>query len=214
MEGVNLFLDGGAFSLYEYIKGTVTDISPEYIVIETGHIGYQIITGNPFSFSSLEGKETKVYLYQHVREDNISLFGFQTSEERYLFKKLLGVSGIGPKSALAIIAAGDPVPLISAIEAEDDVYLTKFPSVGKKTARQIILDLKGKLADVAADQITVQKATKDISDGLPPALEEAVLALEALGYSTRELKKVLPKLEKEVLTSNDYIKLALQLMTK
>ncbi|WP_338151590.1 OB-fold domain-containing protein [Listeria riparia] len=74
--------------MYEYIKGTVTDISPEYIVIETSQIGYQIMTGNPFSFSSLEGQETKVYLYQHVREDNISLFGFQTAEERYLFKKI------------------------------------------------------------------------------------------------------------------------------
>ncbi|HFQ5778161.1 TPA: Holliday junction branch migration protein RuvA [Listeria monocytogenes] len=201
--------------MYDYIKGTVTTITPEYIVVEAGQIGYQIITGNPFSFQRLEGTEAQVFLYQHVREDNISLFGFQTTEERYLFKKLLNVSGIGPKSALAIIASGDVVPLISAIESEDDVYLTKFPSVGKKTARQIILDLKGKLADVVASEIVYVAPENDMVAGLSPQLEEAVLALEALGYSTRELKKVIPKLAKEAdLTSDAYIKLALQLMTK
>ncbi|HAC3726588.1 TPA_asm: Holliday junction branch migration protein RuvA [Listeria monocytogenes] len=201
--------------MYDYIKGTVTTITPEYIVVEAGQIGYQIITGNPFSFQRLEGTEAQVFLYQHVREDNISLFGFQTTEERYLFKKLLSVSGIGPKSALAIIASGDVVPLISAIESEDDVYLTKFPSVGKKTARQIILDLKGKLADVVASEIVYVAPENDMVAGLSPQLEEAVLALEALGYSKRELKKVIPKLAKEAdLTNDAYIKLALQLMTK
>ncbi|EFR93815.1 Holliday junction branch migration protein RuvA [Listeria innocua] len=201
--------------MYDYIKGIVKTITPEYIVVETGQIGYQIITGNPFSFQRLEGTEAQVFLYQHVREDNISLFGFQSTEERYLFKKLLSVSGIGPKSALAIIASGDVVPLITAIESEDDVYLTKFPSVGKKTARQIILDLKGKLADVVASEIVYKAAENDIVTGLSPQLEEAVLALEALGYSTRELKKVIPKMAKENdLTSDAYIKLALQLMTK
>ncbi|EAF5665368.1 Holliday junction branch migration protein RuvA [Listeria innocua] len=201
--------------MYDYIKGIVKTITPEYIVVETGQIGYQIITGNPFSFQRLEGTEAQVFLYQHVREDNISLFGFQSTEERYLFKKLLSVSGIGPKSALAIIASGDVAPLITAIESEDDVYLTKFPSVGKKTARQIILDLKGKLADVVASEIVYKAAENDIVTGLSPQLEEAVLALEALGYSTRELKKVIPKMAKENdLTSDAYIKLALRLMTK
>ncbi|MBF2676325.1 Holliday junction branch migration protein RuvA [Listeria welshimeri] len=201
--------------MYDYIKGKVTTITPEYIVVEAGKIGYQIITGNPFSFQRLEGSEAQVFLYQHVREDNISLFGFQSTEERYLFKKLLSVSGIGPKSALAIIASGDVVPLITAIESEDDVYLTKFPSVGKKTARQIILDLKGKLADVVASEIVFKAPENDIVHGLSPQLEEAVLALEALGYSTKELKKVIPKLSKENdLTSDAYIKLALRLMTK
>ncbi|EUJ31835.1 Holliday junction DNA helicase RuvA [Listeria floridensis FSL S10-1187] len=137
--------------MYDYIKGIITAVTPEYIVVEAGQIGYSIITGNPFSFSALEGQETKVYLYQHVREDNLSLFGFKTTQERYVFKKLLSVSGIGPKSALAIIASGEATKLVQAIEAEDDVYLTKFPSVGKKMARQIILDLKGKLSDSMLD---------------------------------------------------------------
>ncbi|MHC5252500.1 Holliday junction branch migration protein RuvA [Listeria kieliensis] len=199
--------------MYDYIKGIITAVTPEYIVVEAGQIGYSIITGNPFSFSALEGKETKVYLYQNVREDSLTLFGFKTLEERFLFKKLLSVSGIGPKSALAIIASGDAAKLISAIEAEDDVFLTKFPSVGKKTARQIILDLKGKLGDVAVNEIQVEPVKQELTDGLPPALEEALLALQALGYSDRELKKVLPKLKEEKLSSDEAIKLALRLMT-
>ncbi|WP_167628571.1 Holliday junction branch migration protein RuvA [Listeria valentina] len=199
--------------MYDYIKGIITAVTPEYIVVEAGQIGYSIITGNPFSFSALEGKEAKVYLYQNVREDSLTLFGFKTLEERFLFKKLLSVSGIGPKSALAIIASGDAAKLISAIEAEDDVFLTKFPSVGKKTARQIILDLKGKLGDVAVNEIHVEPVKQELTDGLPPALEEALLALQALGYSDRELKKVLPKLKEEKLSSDEAIKLALRLMT-
>ncbi|EUJ17604.1 Holliday junction branch migration protein RuvA [Listeria aquatica] len=199
--------------MYDYIKGTITAVTPEYIVVEAGQIGYSIITGNPFSFSALEGKETKVYLYQNVREDSLTLFGFKTLEERFLFKKLLSVSGIGPKSALAIVASGDAAKLISAIEAEDDVFLTKFPSVGKKTARQIILDLKGKLGDVAVNEIHIEPVKQELTDGLSPELEEALLALQALGYSDRELKKVLPKLKEEKLSSDEAIKLALRLMT-
>ncbi|MEN2666562.1 Holliday junction branch migration protein RuvA [Listeria aquatica] len=199
--------------MYDYIKGIITAVTPEYIVVEAGQIGYSIITGNPFSFSALEGKETKVYLYQNVREDSLTLFGFKTLEERFLFKKLLSVSGIGPKSALAIVASGDAAKLISAIEAEDDVFLTKFPSVGKKTARQIILDLKGKLGDVAVNEIHIEPVKQELTDGLSPELEEALLALQALGYSDRELKKVLPKLKEEKLSSDEAIKLALRLMT-
>ncbi len=195
------------------MKGQIAAITPEYVVVEVYGVGYQIVAGNPFAFAAQEGKETKVYLHQHVREDNITLYGFQTTEERFLFKKLLGVSGIGPKSALAITAAGDATQLINAIEIEDDVYLTKFPSVGKKTARQIILDLKGKLGDVVTSEIPHFVAKKEITDGLSPQLEEAVLALQALGYSERELKKIVPKLEDELLTSDGYIKLALKLMT-
>lgn len=200
--------------MYDYINGTVTDITPEFIVVEAGQVGYQLITGNPFAFQSMSGQTAKVFVYQHVREDSLTLFGFKTKEERFLFKKLLSVSGIGPKSALAIIATGDANALIGAIEAEDDVYLTKFPSVGKKTARQIILDLKGKLSDVDTSFAKMQRKEEDLTAGLTETLEEAILALEALGYNKKELKKVIPKLEKEDLSSDAYIKLALQLMTK
>ncbi len=205
--------------MYEYIKGTVGQIGPEYVVIENNGIGFQILTPNPFIFSAKKGKETIIYTYQHVREDILALYGFETNTERQMFKKLISVSGIGPKGALAILAVGEPEQVIQAIEIEDEKFLTKFPGVGKKTARQIILDLKGKLNDVIPEGMAeaaagveheVSGETSDVS----LELDEAMLALEALGYSERELKKIRPKLATNELTTDQYIKNALQLLLK
>lgn len=202
--------------MYEYIKGIVEHIGPEYIVIDNHGIGYQILTPNPFLFSNKKGTETIIYTYQHVREDIIALYGFGTISEKLMFRKLLNVSGIGPKGALAILAFGQPTQVIQAIENENEKFLTKFPGVGKKTARQMILDLKGKLNDVVQDDsddhlggIFVQPSD-DKENG--SELEEALLALAALGYSERELKKINPKLKEKQLTTDQYIKQALQLL--
>lgn len=202
--------------MYEYIKGTVAFISPEYIVLDHQYIGYQIKTPNPFSFSSYTGKELTIYIYHYVREDNISLYGFKVREERELFTKLLNVSGIGPKGALAILASGEPSQVITAIENEDEAFLVKFPGVGKKTARQMILDLKGKLADFMPEAFpTIFTVEEHIEKAqTESALDEAVLALTALGYSERELKRVVPQLKKEELNTDGYIKLALKLLLK
>jgi len=202
--------------LYEYIKGKIEFISPEYIVVENGDIGYQIKTPNPFSFSSYTGAMTTIYIYHYVREDNVSLYGFKSREERELFTKLLNVSGIGPKGALAILASGEPSQVIAAIENEDEGFLVKFPGVGKKTARQMILDLKGKLADFMPEYLpnifNVDEHLEKVQND--SALDEALLALTALGYSERELKKITPQLKKEVLNTDEYIKLALKLLLK
>ncbi|MCJ8006953.1 Holliday junction branch migration protein RuvA [Lederbergia wuyishanensis] len=202
--------------MYEYIKGTVEYTGPEYIVIENNGIGYQVLTPNPYVFSSKKGTQTIIYTYQHVREDIIALYGFPSMEEKLMFRKLIGVSGIGPKGALAILAYGEPSQVIRAIENEDEKFLVKFPGVGKKTARQMILDLKGKLHDVLADETSYlpTENMKSIStdDENNEALEEAMLALAALGYSDRELKKVAPKLQDKDMTTDQYIKQALQML--
>ncbi|MED1204767.1 Holliday junction branch migration protein RuvA [Heyndrickxia acidicola] len=196
--------------MYEYIKGTIEYVCPEYIVVENNGIGYQVMAPNPFVFR--QGKDFKVYTYQHVREDIMALYGFQSIEEKTLFKKLLNVSGIGPKGALAILAFGEPSQVIQAIENENEVFLTKFPGVGKKTARQMILDLKGKLQDVVPDYFpnlfNEEQFTK--SDAASLAFEEAMLALKALGYSDKELKKISAGLQKEQLSTDEYIKAALK----
>ncbi|MBS4176214.1 Holliday junction branch migration protein RuvA [Lederbergia citrea] len=205
--------------MYEYIKGTVEHTGPEFVVIDNNGIGYQILTPNPFIFSSKKGVETIIYTYQHVREDIIALYGFETIEEKLMFRKLLSVSGIGPKGALAILAFGEPGQVIRAIENEDEKFLTKFPGVGKKTARQMILDLKGKLHDVVpnvsfdlfSEELDVPAANNPRNED---ELDEALLALAALGYSERELKKVGPKLEGKDWTTDQYIKQALQLLLK
>ncbi|MGN8841288.1 Holliday junction branch migration protein RuvA [Niallia sp. HCP3S3_B10] len=202
--------------MYEYIKGNVEFVGPEYIVIENNEIGYQIKTPNPFSFSAFSGNKITVFTYHYVREDNISLYGFRSQDEKALFTKLLNVSGIGPKGALAILASGEPSQVISAIEAEDEAFLVKFPGVGKKTARQMILDLKGKLADFMQDSspdlFTVDKQLAKVESD--SAMDEAILALTALGYSEKEVKKISPHLKREQLTTDGYIKLALKLLLK
>jgi len=200
--------------LYEYIKGSVVSVTPEYIVIENNGIGYQLLTPNPFAFSKYEEQTVTVYVYQHVREDVLALYGFISMEEKRLFEKLISVSGIGPKGALAVLASGDPQQVVTAIEEEDEAFLTKFPGVGKKTARQMILDLKGKLAEVVPEFFPnlFQPDLQEKKAGSSNELEEALLALEALGYSAREIKKVSSKLKLEQLSTDQYIRKGLQLL--
>ncbi|KHF42007.1 Holliday junction branch migration protein RuvA [Halalkalibacter okhensis] len=198
--------------MIEYVVGKLVDIDVQYVVVDHHGLGYQIFCPNPYRFQSKMEDSVQVFTYQYVREDVIRLYGFETKEERALFEKLLNVSGIGPKGALAILATGEPEHVVHAIEEEDESFLVKFPGVGKKTARQIILDLKGKLDDFAPNLfkqsgLAVSPVTKE-----NPLLEEALEALRALGYVERELKKVRPHLEKEDLTTDAYIKKALQLL--
>ncbi|MEG0254840.1 Holliday junction branch migration protein RuvA [Vagococcus sp.] len=184
--------------MFEYIKGKVTYISPYYIVIETNQIGYQIAVANPFRYSAYLEEEVTVYLHQVIRDDAHVLYGFSNLDEKQLFLKLISVSGIGPKSGLAIMALDDHSGLVQAIESEDAKYLTKFPGVGKKTAQQMILDLQGKL-----DELEITGEPREISvtqDDLfanvdDTSFNEAIEALKALGYSEREIKRVKPELE-------------------
>jgi holliday junction DNA helicase RuvA len=202
----------------EFIKGYVDYVNPEYIVVESNQIGYLIYTPNPFVFRKNDKELITIYTYQHVREDVLALYGFKTREERALFIKLLNVSGIGPKGGLAILASGQPQQVVSAIENEDEKFLVKFPGVGKKTARQMILDLKGKLTDLIsyteidlfADDYEAEATTPHAST----ALEEAVEALKVLGFAEREINKVVPQLIGEVTTTDQYIKKALQKLLK
>lgn len=202
--------------MYEFIKGTVQFIGPEYIVVENNGIGYQIAAPNPFSYSKQYGQEIMIYTYTYVREDILALYGFQSREEKTLFLKLLNVSGIGPKGALAILAYGEPQQVVQAIENEDEAFLVKFPGVGKKTARQMILDLKGKLPDVLPDYFP-DLFNPEIETGNSrqhAEFEEALLALKALGYSEKEIKKISPELNKEKMTTDQYIRKGLQLLLR
>ncbi|MFJ7727078.1 Holliday junction branch migration protein RuvA [Neobacillus sp. NPDC097160] len=203
--------------MYEFIKGTVEFVGPEYIVIENNGIGFQISTPNPFIYAGKMETMITIYTYHYVREDIMALYGFETREEKRLFTKLLNVSGIGPKGALAILASGEVQQVVTAIENEDEGFLVKFPGVGKKTARQMILDLKGKLQDIVpdyfpnlfnADQLPLSAHANNT------AFDEAILALKALGYSEKEIKKISPELRKEQLSTDQYIKKALQRLLK
>lgn len=203
--------------MFEFIQGKVDDVNPEYVVVENNGIGFQIIVPNPFHYTKDIGKNVKIYTYHYVRDDMMSLYGFQSREEKTLFTKLLNVSGIGPKVALAILASGEPAHIVHAIENEDEAYLKKFPGVGKKTARQMILDLKGKLQEVLPNTVpNLFTPEEELTERTPQheSLEEALLALKALGYSEKEIKRIRPKLLKETGTTDEFIKKALQMLLK
>lgn len=168
--------------MYGYMYGIITKQESNYIILENNKIGYLIYTANPYSFNM--GEEYKVYLYQYVREDEISLYGFKEEEEKDLFLKLINVKGLGCKMALPMLATGSISGIIDAIERENILYLKKFPKIGDKVARQIILDLKGKL--VTSGNININNNVND----------ELSEALVSLGYKTIDIKKILPSINK------------------
>ena len=191
--------------MYAYLKGNITKVLPTHLVIEVGGIGYECLTPNPYRFNHLLNASVTLQTQLVVREDAQLLYGFKDEEEKAMFNSLNKVTGIGPKSALAILATSTPQEIIKAIESENESYLIKFPGIGKKTARQIILDLKGNL--VITDETDV---FDHVSNDL---LDEAVLVFEALGYSKREITKIEKQLKgKNFSTVDEYVKLGLQML--
>lgn len=185
--------------MYSYIIGTVTETSSNSIVIECGKIGYLIYVPNPFCYEI--GKEYKVFVYNKISEDEYSLYGFKTKEEYELFFKLISVKGLGAKLALPILATGSINGIVDAIDRENILYLTKFPKIGEKLARQIILDLKGKIDIEASDEIDSDN-TEDLLD-----------TLSALGYKQAEIKKILGTVDKSK-SLEEQVKEALRLLLK
>lgn len=196
-----------------YIKGMLTYIHDDAIIVDVHGIGYEILCANPFVFQSSLNEEVTIYTYHHVREDLQVLYGFKNNDEKSLFMKLISVSGIGPKSALAILGSVDIPDFVAAVEREDDKYLTGFPGVGKKTARQIILDLKGKLTTVFS--ISEGEETMAAVPESRTELNETQEALKALGYTEREIRDITPQLQNEDIGNTDeMIRKALALLMK
>lgn len=188
--------------MYAYIKGNIQEINPLNIVLENNGIGYEIVVSNPYEYNINE--EKIVYISQQVREDSNILYGFKSKEEKKVFLLLLKVKGVGPKSALAILAGATSEDIIKAIDNSDVNYMTKFPGIGKKSAQQIILDLKGKV-----EFITDNNVAKNNNK----LLDDALLALEVLGYSRKELQTVEKKLVKYNFEKVDgYVKMGLKLI--
>lgn len=197
-----------------YIKGIVTYIHDDSVIMDVQGVGYEMMCANPFAFQASLNQEAFIYTYHYVREDTQILYGFKTQDEKSLFTKLLQVSGIGPKGALAILASVNVSDFVAAVEREDDKFLTGFPGVGKKTARQVILDLKGKLTtmlSLEAQPEAAQASGTTVNKGLMEVQE----ALKSLGYSDREIKAIMPKLQHEETENTDeLIRKALGLMVK
>src|SRR5574344_449528 len=183
--------------MYEYIKGIVTIIESNYIVVDNNGLGYLINVANPYEYK--ENEEYLIYLYQQVKEDELSLYGFKNKEEKNLFLKLISVKGLGCKMALPILATGSINGIMDAIERENILYLKKFPKIGDKVARQIILDLKCKLTP---STITNNKD-----------YEELLEVLKGLGYKQADITKILPNINSSD-TIEEQIKNALRLLLR
>ena len=195
--------------MYEYFNGELAHILPTAIVVDVHGVGYQVVFANPYRLQDSLKKQIKVLVQQVVREDSITLYGFISSEERELFQRLNSVSGIGPKSAMSILANDDTEGFVNAVESGNVTYLTKFPGVGKKTAQQIILDLKGKFEAVP------EETTKAVVSTNQATLEEAKEALLGLGYSAKEITKIWKSLEAAApSTTQEALKVAFKLLMK
>ena len=195
--------------MYEYLNGELAHILPTAIVIDVHGVGYQVVFANPYRLQDSLKKQIKVLVQEVVREDSITLYGFISSEERELFQRLISVSGIGPKSAMSILANDDTEGFVNAVESGNVTYLTKFPGVGKKTAQQIILDLKGKF------EALPEETTKAVVSTNQATLEEAKDALLGLGYSAKEITKIWKSLEAAApSTTQEALKVAFKLLMK
>ena len=180
-----------------YIKGILAEITEDAIIVENQGIGYEIaVPGQVFDYLPSVGEEVKIYTYHYVREDAILLYGFLTKEDVRIFKMLIGVSGIGPKGALAILSVLSTDDLRFAILGDDAKAIAKAPGVGAKTAQRVIIELKDKLSlEDAFEQKLANQAQKAELNPAVGVKNEAILALTSLGYSQSEALKVLQGIE-------------------
>lgn len=198
--------------MFYYVSGTVAEIGPNLAVIDCGGVGYACATTN-YTISRLKkGERAKLFTYLHVREEIFELFGFSSQQELSSFKMLIGVSGVGPKAALAILSSTTPNNLALSIVTGDEKALTAAPGIGKKIAQRIILELKDKLA---------KEQTSFSSDGPVPVIAsggankagEASAALAVLGYGTPEIAAALKGVDMEQ-PLEEIIRQALKKMVK
>ena len=184
-----------------------------YIVVDVGGVGYKVF----MSESAIEvvgevGEKVKVYTHHHVREDDISLYGFLTMEELNMFELLISVSGVGAKSALSILANVEPSTFALAVISNDTSKLVKIPGVGAKTAARIVLELKDKLKN--QDAVTKKESVIKKNKIDEEELDEAISALQVLGYNRKDIEKVFEKIELDNLNLEEMIKLGLKYLSR
>ena len=200
--------------MFAYIKGTLEEKSTNYVVIDVGGIGYKIFMSN-ISINEIGelGNKVKVHTHYYVREDNISLYGFLTHEELKMFELLLSVSGIGAKSAIAMLSNITPAGFACAIISNNVALLKKIPGIGPKTAQRIILELQDKLKseqELTKDEEQTEIKVINSSENL----EEAAQALQILGYNKKEIDKAFEKIANTDVSVEELIKKGLSILAR
>ncbi len=199
--------------MFAYIKGSLEMKLADNVVVEANGVGYKIyMAQNAIEKSGNIGDIVKIHTYYHVREDNISLYGFLTAEELRMFELLISVSGIGAKSALTILANIEPHNFAIAIITNDEARLVKIPGLGKKTAQRMILELRDKMKKVELEDIAGEEIKENASAN--EEITEAISALQVLGYNKKEIEKAFEKVDLKGLSVEDIIRKGLSILSR
>ena len=195
--------------MYAYIEGKVVQKAAAYAVLDVGGIGYRIFT-DTFSLNALRTGETaRLYTYLKVAEDDMTLYGFSTQEQKTMFEKLLSISGIGPKAAASVLSVMRVNDIAAAVIANDDKAFTNVPGIGKKTAQRLVLELKEKV-----DFEDAVGGGPDMTEIAQDAAAEAAAALIGLGYNRQEAVAAIAAVRSLGDTAEDLVGLALKRMGK
>jgi len=191
--------------MISYLKGTIQHVGQNFIEVIANDLGYKVFVTDDLLNKVKVGKEIEIFTHQHVREDALDLFGFADREQLELFEKLIGVSGIGPKTALGVLSLASPEEIESAIMRDDASLLTKVSGIGKKTAERIVLELKNKY-----------KGKVDLGSKTSANSEDAdvIDALIGLGYSVDDARTALKQVDKNIIGIDEKIKASLKLLSR
>jgi len=186
------------------VKGNITLRDGNHIIVETGGVGYKVLVPSKIS-SKREGENVRLFTYTHVKEEALELFGFEDIKDLKLFENLIGVSGVGPKTAMTLFSFSDREKIVSAIIAGDVDFFTVIPRLGKKNAQKIIIELRNKLGDDSSFDLSAEKS---------PENEEVIQVLKGFGFSAKEARDALKNVDSKAKTAEEKIKMALKYLGK
>lgn len=199
--------------MFAYIKGLYESRMLDYIVLDVNGIGYKVfMSENSMKKIGELGTTIKVYTYVKVREDDISIYGFSSAEELRMFELLISVSGIGAKSAITILSNIEPSSFALAVVSDDVSVLKKLPGIGTKSAQRIILELKDKLKSINIEESDINESAVITNNN--ENIDDMISALQVLGYTRKDIEKIIPKLDDNNHDLEDLIKNALNLLSK
>ena len=190
--------------MISYLNGKIIGKGGNYLVVDTGGVGYKVFTSTSTVLESVIDREVSFFVHSYIREDQISLYGFLSQDELDLFELLISVSGVGPKMALNVMSGATAGVIASAIKSGDPAVFTKVSGVGKKTGERIVIELKEKMERIGTDNTSASSRQ----------LSESLEALVALGYGEREAREALKKVPTEFTESSNIVRAALKILGK
>jgi len=201
--------------MFNYINGIVSELEPNLAVIECGGLGFELNVSLYTVQNVKLGEKAKLYTYEVVKEDAFDLYGFSSKAEKHCFELLVGVNGVGPKAAMAILSTTTPDGLIAAILNGNEKVITAAPGVGKKLAQRVLLELKDKVGKIDGGIPTVSADIPAMTvTGIDKNLSDATAGLLVLGYGQAEINQALRNVDTTGMSSQDIIKLVLRGMVK